>query len=728
MARKKMILYGSITLAFLLFCLMYLLMMLQSTEEIYQQRLNETLDSSASEIENYLNYSSKELLFEVNMLSSSNTVTKEALLEELQQLSKQKEDAIQYYVLEQSGALYSSNGRPHSFPIDRALFKTVATEGFAITTFTDSQLGSTPFVAMTVPIQGQSLYVVEVLPLAQFFDNLSRQLSFTPHYLALFDEWGNMVGAAQTPNGAVSPRIEQSVQSDAGMYVGNRLSQKIQPAKGRQFYNVYVDITQPSQWFLGAQVDFSQDYPRHSGIISSSLVIFCSWLFLVGIIIALDLINEREKKKELFLISNIDQLTGLINGSGMQEAMTAFIQHHPMQGYSLVCTDIAAFNRVNSMFGYSMGDLLLRTVSNVIKMNYLSGVRTNADRFAFFAKSTPQLSTEIESGFYEAIRAHMGEEYLQMVSFKFGIYPMSDERISYKDAYEGALLALKSAKKMPQQSQVVYNAELGRSADLRRHIEINMMHALSKEEFLVYIHPQFHTDRSVCRRGEALVRWQSEFMGFLPPDKFVPLFEANGFIVEIDFFMLSSVMQILEERIAAGKEPFTVAVNQSRVTISFPNYYSRLKALVERFSTIPMNYIELEITESSLESDLGALIPLIHNIKHLGFTVSLDDFGSGFSSLNTLRLLPIDVLKIDRAFLQESDSSERSRKIIRSVINMAVGLDIQVICEGVETEEHLEFLRGTECAIVQGFYYSKPIPYQEFISLYIDNEETTTKA
>ena len=214
------------------------------------------------------------------------------------------------------------------------------------------------------------------------------------------------------------------------------------------------------------------------------------------------------------------------------------------------------------------------------------------------------------------------------------------------------------------------------------------------------------------------MRWQSETMGFMPPDAFIPLFEDNGFIVELDFYMLSSVLEIFQEMVGRGDPLYPISVNQSRITLTFPNYLERLKALVGSFC-VPLHLVQLEITESAMVHDPKMIYDLTREIKKLGFSIALDDFGVGFSSLNALRNLPVDVLKIDKGFLKESDLLGRNQLIIKNIINMSRDLDILVVCEGVETEDQLAFLKGLCCDVIQGYYFTRPLPLSECLQAYL---------
>jgi EAL domain-containing protein (putative c-di-GMP-specific phosphodiesterase class I) len=241
-----------------------------------------------------------------------------------------------------------------------------------------------------------------------------------------------------------------------------------------------------------------------------------------------------------------------------------------------------------------------------------------------------------------------------------------------------------------------------------------MLTALSNGEFQLYIQPKWEIAADMCGGGEALVRWESPQMGLISPDKFIPVFEENNFIVELDFYMLSKVLKMLQNEMKSPKEPYPISVNVSKVTMMFPNYIERLADTIKRFK-VPGKYVELEITETAMcEGDYSTVRSLMCEMKKMGFNIAMDDFGSGNSSFNTLRELPVDVLKIDKAFLDAAEESEKSKTIIKSVVDMARNINMKTVCEGVETQSQLAFLKSIDCNLGQGYLFSRPIPYREY--------------
>lgn len=712
---KKKVMY-LITLA--AFCLLFCFYIWDASSTNRQntiERLAENIALSESRVQRNIEFQAKDLQLICNEYGLSNIASIEEGLALLHNIP-----AMQQEYLVGGDGLLQGDGPLAGKRIDHAQLQLARAQGYGVMGLLDLS-SDTQYIVLVIPHPSlPNAFVARCYTGQEFLSASADNLALSTDYICIFDEWGNLAGSLSGDLLSPDASIVQGVEQGANQY--NPQGDGLQRAGSSTEFNVYFPAPQPAGWFYGTYVNCAPTSATIFNLPISSLIIFLLLFLIIGVMIWLDMVNEKEIKRKIAQISTVDHLTGLTNGTGLAAAMEYYMGHYPMKGYSFVCMDIVSFSRINNMFGYGVGDTVLCTLADVVRDKYLCGARINADTFVFLIKTAEDMVATMERDFQWAIEMKMGPEYLQMLSFKFGIYPIEENKVGFRQVYDGALLALKDAKRQAKQSEVIYDGNLRSTNELHTKIEINMMHALSKEEFLVYVQPQYSLSTNSCQRGETLIRWNSEFMGFLPPDKFIPVFENNGFVVETDFFMLTAAMELLERRQQQGLPLLTLSVNQSKVTITFPNYYERLQATVANFS-VPLKYIELEITESTLENDWETIVPLIHSIKKMGFSVAMDDFGSGFSSLNTLRILPIDVLKIDKDFLQESDVSPRCSTIIRNVITMAKELDIQVVCEGVETQQQLDFLRTTGCDIIQGYYYSKPIPMADFVEKYLPDEK-----
>lgn len=297
-----------------------------------------------------------------------------------------------------------------------------------------------------------------------------------------------------------------------------------------------------------------------------------------------------------------------------------------------------------------------------------------------------------------------------------GIYLYEDPLVSLRKAINFAAIACSKVHNMTGKINL-YDEQLQEQLHLEQIIESHMEESLETGEFQVYYQSKYNMATGDICGAEALVRWSMPELGFLNPGNFIDLFEQNGFIIPLDFYMLEAVCIMLRKRIDAGVRVVPISVNQSRLHLSEPEYLEKLRRLVDTYK-IPAGSIELEITETAFaqlgKGGGGKIQKLFADMRALGFQTSIDDFGSGYSSLMLLNVLPWDTLKIDRSLLTSSSNSRRTQIILGKIIEMASELDIDVICEGVETQEQADLLLRLDCQKAQGYLYAKPIPAEQF--------------
>lgn len=241
----------------------------------------------------------------------------------------------------------------------------------------------------------------------------------------------------------------------------------------------------------------------------------------------------------------------------------------------------------------------------------------------------------------------------------------------------------------------------------------NQEKALENEEFLVYYQPKYDPRTNKLRGAEALIRWNSPQYGLISPGRFIPLFEENGFITKIDHYMLKHVAQDQKKWLDAGLDCVSVSVNVSRAHFIEDDLAEQIRDIVDEAGT-PHDLIEIELTESAFFDDKDALIRTIRRLKDYGFKVSMDDFGSGYSSLNSLKEMPLDVLKLDAEFFRNQDADGRGQIVVSEAIRLAKKLDMQTVAEGVEVKDQVDFLAKEGCDMIQGFYFAKPMPKDEY--------------
>lgn len=416
-----------------------------------------------------------------------------------------------------------------------------------------------------------------------------------------------------------------------------------------------------------------------------------------------------------------DTVTGLLHLDVFKEKAEELLKKME-QGlsYALICSDINNFERVNNLYGLQKADQLLSDTATLLT-SYSKDVRlccrSVADHFValisyqeslFFKRLMEALCIE----FSERIGKYYTEAYPQL---GFGVYFIENPLESIEKMVEYANVARKSLD-LKKSRIAVYDAKVYTQIQRVDEIERSMRGALESHEFQAYFQPKYNLETSKIVGAEALVRWIRKDGTMVYPDEFIPVFEKNGFIVDLDFFVLNEICAMIQRRLQEKKPCVPISINQSRVLLQEKEYVSKVAGVLVKHN-IPPQYIELELTERIFRDDLTELADMMGELRKLGVHWSIDDFGTGYSSLNLLKELPVDIIKIDKSFLDETESSETSKIIIRKTVELTQELDKTVVCEGVETENQADYLRGIRCDMAQGFLYAKPMPMEQFEEL-----------
>ena len=384
--------------------------------------------------------------------------------------------------------------------------------------------------------------------------------------------------------------------------------------------------------------------------------------------------------------------------------------------------DIDKFKLINDKYGYSVGDYILiefaKVLLNYIEEDELYG-RGEADKFIVLLKIKDEedLYRRIHELFDRLAQIKKTELDNFRISIIAGAYIIDDlENMSV--IVDRANIARKNITERHHSNYQLFDESMKSNLVMQKELESVMEDALRNDEFLVYYQPKFNLYSNKVCGSEALVRWMHDG-SLISPGNFIPVFEDNGFIVEVDFYVFTQVCKSLRELIDSGHKVYPVSVNFSRAHLKNNNIINRLEETIQKYDIDP-KLIHIEITESAVAIGDSFAPTLLNEIHNLGFKLSMDDFGSGLSSLNSLRRLPFDILKLDKDFFQHDVITQRERVVISNIINLAKELDMEIVAEGIETEEQAQFLRNIDCPVVQGFLFSRPIPYEEFVEKYID--------
>ena len=301
--------------------------------------------------------------------------------------------------------------------------------------------------------------------------------------------------------------------------------------------------------------------------------------------------------------------------------------------------------------------------------------------------------------------------------FAAGIYKTHGREADIEQLYNNAVLACDMLGEEAENKIVFYDVEMNNRRLWERKVEDDMHSALVNHEFQVYLQPKISTDKESLAGAEALVRWIHPREGFIPPNKFIPIFERNGFILKLDDYMLEEIAKQQAEWISQGRKVVPISVNVSRAHFAKEDLAEHICSIVDKYQ-VPHNVIELELTESAFFDDKQVLLQTVKKLRESGFVVSMDDFGAGYSSLNSLKELQLDVLKLDADFFRGTDEIERGMVIVSEVIGLAKKLNMKIVAEGIENREQVDFLAAQECDLIQGYFYAKPMPICEFEEKY----------
>lgn len=422
-----------------------------------------------------------------------------------------------------------------------------------------------------------------------------------------------------------------------------------------------------------------------------------------------------------------DILTGLDRYEEFLKKLDSEIKEMEDYRIAIVYTDIKYFKYINDTLGYQRGDMLLKEFSShVTKDNshMLCAARVVSDNIVLAVRLENGISNDDFREFIHQCNREMEDKFREKYSaarlkFCTGIsfIEKNDRSLDPATAVSNANLARKMAKEMKDDCCVVFDRRMVEGIKKEVEITSSLSRAIENGELKVYYQPKMETGSLRMEGAEALIRWQKPDGCFIYPDEFIPLIERSGQIVELDYFVYREVFKFIAGRMRENKPIVPISVNVSREHLNKMGILSYVRSLFEEYPIDP-KLIEFELTESIYTDNTEKALQLIEGLHEMGTKVSMDDFGSGYSSLNLLSRLPIDIIKLDRVFLQDEEAENRLKEndkiIISCIIDMARKLRITSLCEGVETPEQSDYLSEIGCELQQGYYFSKPVPKSDF--------------
>lgn len=395
--------------------------------------------------------------------------------------------------------------------------------------------------------------------------------------------------------------------------------------------------------------------------------------------------------------------------------------------YYLIVVDIDKFKVVNTLYGYEKGDMVIAFVAKMLQSGLKDGdfvTRSNADNFVVLKHGKrDEVVAYLNDLFVNVNNAIAQKHYNYCMILKAGIYPIeeSDENISY--LIDKAGMAKKTIGQIYQSTYAFYSDDMRQKAIEEKNLENEMESALVGNQFCIFLQPQIDLATKRIVSAEALVRWIHPEKGMISPFKFIPLFENNGFISKLDMFVWEEAAKTLKRWRDENQIMVPIAINLSRVDVEQEAVMERLLGLCEKYN-LDNQWLKMELTESMCSEEDALIMNRMRMLRNLGYKVAVDDFGSGYSSLHMLKKMPIDILKIDKSFLDvDMKMDVKDEIVIRDIISMGKHLNLQIIVEGVETQEQSDFLESIGCDIVQGYYYGRPMSVSEFEKALKENHE-----
>ena len=533
-------------------------------------------------------------------------------------------------------------------------------------------------------------------------------LVLSPRKVGFSNIFTQLDKTAAADNTALPADLRRTVQSGKSALVSAALD-------GSTRFLYFIPLKR-NGWYMVSSLptQFVEERAQHLAVLS--LLLFASVFAIFFSLIFYILHMRAYSNRQLFATAFVDNLTGADNFNRMCEMFPQKLAG--LHGRAaLVIFDINKFKVINDLHGYERGNQVLQRIAQVLRENISPEegfCRLAADNFILLLKYTDRRSfvARLNALNTQLRRDCTVEDSCLMIDIAFGVYEIKED-IPFYIMLDRAHLALEKAKKMSFDKCEFYDEADRNRIVAEKQIENTMEAALNHGDFAVYLQPKCDFATGEMRGAEALVRWKSADGGIVRPDDFIPIFEKNGFILRLDMFILEEVARLLAAWKIKGLKQVPIAVNFSRLHLNDSRYIPQMLRLVNKYG-VPHELIEVELTESVIFNNLDHAQNIIRQLHGNGFSVAMDDFGSGYSSLNVLKELQFDSIKLDKEFLRGFEHNPHAQKVIEGAVAMIKTLDIKIVAEGVETREQADFLQSIGCNLAQGYLFAKPLTVADF--------------
>lgn len=416
--------------------------------------------------------------------------------------------------------------------------------------------------------------------------------------------------------------------------------------------------------------------------------------------------DEQEIEKITYLVKRAQKIQHF-------ESNVRDLILHSSKSIACIQFDISRFKIINDIYGERMGDQILQFIKdNLAEICNETQYYLNLRSDVFVVLSEFQQESELDE-LVRQIQTRCNMFKNIKLTYSIGVYIVNDRKMDLRQIEDRAAMARKKAKGNMMNNVLYYQEEFKEMLYIRNFIEESLPSAIDEKQFQMYLQPKYSIVQNHIVGAEALVRWQHPDRGMIYPNEFIPVIEENGYIKKVDYYIWKEACNFLKRCEQAGIKNCPVSVNVSRLHLTDTVFMDYLAQTIHE-AGIPKEQLELEITETIGDEQISNMAELL---KHQGYKLLMDDFGSGYSSLNILLETPFDVIKLDKKFMENMMVSEKGRLILEYVVAMADKLGLELLAEGVETEEQVKLLRKIGCDNVQGYYYAKPMPVEDFFEL-----------
>ncbi len=639
------------------------------------------------------------------------------------------------FYFDSEDVFYLSDGTKGVFQ-DDMMRKSISNSKYAILSVNVKELGNKTCLAIVLPIYEKEKVcgmVFGYFDMKEFIEIFSRPVYEDHGFSFLADKNGNII----VPASAFSSIDENGVLHIDGNDNSVTLKDMMQNISVNGESKVAEKATELGDCFVYgvaleeytdlaviALVDTEIIYKNTTRISVgvTGLAAFIVLALLIQLIVVLR--NDRTKRKEIAEAINYDELTGIPNKPYHKEQCEAILKKNKGK-FAYAVVDVADFTAINTACGYKYGNMVLQNIAEVLTEELDKNEccsRTSADHFAILFKYDNQESLtqrvysicEKAGSLPESEAGQNSKIKKQNIIFNCGIYLIQNNNEDINRIRARANTARKNLRKSINTQISFYNEDDFRKKMENHELEMDLLKAVDNNELVVFFQPKYGAVSEKITGAEALVRWNHPTRGMMGPNTFIPIAEADGFVKKVDFFVFETVCKQLKEWKNKGYKMLPVSINFSRLHLYDEDFVQAMTLMADKYG-VEHQYLEIELTETADFNDMNELLNVMYRIKDAGFGLAMDDFGSGYSSLQLLMKMPTGVLKMDKSLIDDcSKDNEADNKMAADIISLAQGRGHSVVAEGVETQEQKDILRDANCDMIQGYYYSKPITVDAF--------------